>query len=107
MTTATRVGRLENKVALITGATGDVGKIVSQRFLAEGATIAITGRDRDELQACRQHLVDAENVPEDRVLTVRMDGSDIAETLSNANAYLGLQRMQDMLSRDLRDAFAS
>jgi len=79
MTTATRVGRLENKVALITGATGDVGKIISQRFLAEGATIAITGRDRDELQACRQHLVEAENVPEDRVLTVRMDGSDMAD----------------------------
>jgi NAD(P)-dependent dehydrogenase (short-subunit alcohol dehydrogenase family) len=43
--------RLENKVAVITGATSGIGLATAQRFAAEGAHVYITGRRQAELDA--------------------------------------------------------
>lgn len=43
--------RLENKVAVITGATSGIGLATAQRFAAEGAYVYITGRRQAELDA--------------------------------------------------------
>ena len=40
-------GRLEGEVALVTGSTAGIGKAIAQRFAEQGATVVITGRDRD------------------------------------------------------------
>ena len=40
-------GKLENKVAVITGGTTGIGFAAAQRFLDEGARIVITGRIAD------------------------------------------------------------
>lgn len=47
---------LANKVALITGGSSGIGLATARLFLAEGAKVAITGRDRDKLEATRREL---------------------------------------------------
>jgi len=41
----------ERPVVLVTGATGPLGRVVVARFAAEGATLALVGRDRAKLEA--------------------------------------------------------
>ncbi|HVJ54059.1 MAG TPA: SDR family oxidoreductase [Aliidongia sp.] len=44
-------GKLEGKVAVITGATSGMGLAAAKRFVAEGAYVYITGRRQDRLDA--------------------------------------------------------
>jgi NAD(P)-dependent dehydrogenase (short-subunit alcohol dehydrogenase family) len=45
------MGKLENKVAVITGGTSGMGLATARRFVAEGAHVFIMGRRRAELEA--------------------------------------------------------
>lgn len=42
------MGRLENKIAVVTGATSGIGEAVAKMFAAEGATIVATGRNEEK-----------------------------------------------------------
>ena len=48
--------KLENKVAIITGATSGMGLETAKRFLAEGAKVVLTGRSQDKLDALTSEL---------------------------------------------------
>lgn len=51
MTKTETQGRLAGKVALITGAAGNLGGSIVRRYLAEGATVVMSGRDAARTQA--------------------------------------------------------
>lgn len=48
--------RLENKCALITGGTSGIGLATAKLFIAEGAKVAVTGRDDSVFDAVRAEL---------------------------------------------------
>ena len=72
--------RLAGKHALITGGTSGIGLETAREFLAEGATVAITGRSRERLDAAARQLdgplltivSDASDVPGQAVLVARL-----------------------------------
>lgn len=62
--------RLQDKFALVTGGTSGIGLETARQFLAEGATVAITGRDERALERATAELGGA-------VLAIRCDAGDI------------------------------
>ena len=63
--------RLQDKVALITGGNAGIGLATARLFVAEGAKVAITGRNRETLDAAARELGDA-------VLALQADAGDAA-----------------------------
>src|SRR6202047_4972234 len=50
------MGKLEGKIALITGANGGIGLATAKRFVNEGAYVFITGRRESELAAALKEI---------------------------------------------------
>ena len=48
--------KLENKVAIITGATSGMGLQTAKRYLEEGAKVVLTGRSQEKLDALKDQL---------------------------------------------------
>ena len=48
--------RLKNKSALITGGTSGIGLATAKLFIAEGARVAVTGRDEAAFESVRSEL---------------------------------------------------
>jgi malonyl-CoA reductase/3-hydroxypropionate dehydrogenase (NADP+) len=72
-------GRLTGKVALVTGAAGNFGSQIVERFLREGAKVVLTGRNLDKLNSARARLVEAAGVSDNAAIALRMDGADPTE----------------------------
>jgi NAD(P)-dependent dehydrogenase (short-subunit alcohol dehydrogenase family) len=62
--------RLAGKLALITGGNSGIGLATAKAFTAEGARVAITGRDPTTLAAARQDLGD-------RTLALQSNSADL------------------------------
>jgi len=63
-------GRLANRTALITGGNSGIGLATARLFVAEGAKVAITGRNQQTLDVVARELGD-------RILALRVDATDI------------------------------
>ncbi|HUN49859.1 MAG TPA: glucose 1-dehydrogenase [Candidatus Sulfotelmatobacter sp.] len=65
--------RLKDKVALITGGNSGIGLATARLFVAEGARVAITGRNPATLDAAAEELGG-------RALAIKADATEIADT---------------------------
>ncbi|MEU9335645.1 glucose 1-dehydrogenase [Streptomyces sp. NPDC048290] len=66
------MGQLDNKTALVTGASTGIGLAIARRYAAEGATVYVTGRRKAELD-------DAVARIGDRAIGIRSDVSDLTD----------------------------
>lgn len=67
-------GKLEGKVAIVTGGNSGIGLATAKRFVAEGAHVFITGRRQAELDAAVKEIGDPA-----RATAVQSDVSKLAE----------------------------
>ena len=67
-------GRLAGKVALVTGAAGNLGGEIVRRFLREGATVVFSGRNLDRLETARRGALNDVSLDDGRASCIVMDG---------------------------------
>ena len=75
---------LENRVAVIIGATGGLGPVVTSELAGHGVNLALLDRNPDKLAALTKSL----GLPESRFLTRAVNLLDPAETKSAAEAVV-------------------
>ena len=86
-------GRLAGKIALITGAAGNIGAYIVRSYLREGATVVMTGRTKDRVEAAALASIEETGAPAERAMTVVLDGADIASVRA------GVQEVIDRFGR--------
>jgi len=69
-------GRLSGKIAVVTGAAGNLGGYIVRQYLAEGATVVMTGRTAARTDAAAQAIRAETGIDEARLATVVLDGGD-------------------------------
>jgi NAD(P)-dependent dehydrogenase (short-subunit alcohol dehydrogenase family) len=84
---------IDNRVAVITGASGDLGRVVAKRLAEQGARLALFGRKAQRVEELAQEL----KLPPGRVLTGAYDLSDAAAARSAAEAVIKTFGRTDML----------
>lgn len=69
--------RLKNKIAIITGASSDIGADISRRFVEEGATVVMLGRNIKSLEKARSTIKNKEST-----VSMSCDINDDSQVLS-------------------------
>jgi 3-oxoacyl-[acyl-carrier protein] reductase len=69
--------KLKNKIAIVTGASSDIGLDLSKRFVEEGATVMMLGRNIKSLEKARSAINN-----KDATVTMSCDITDDSQTLS-------------------------
>ena len=75
---------LENRVVVITGAAGGLGRVVTRTFAEQGARLALLGTRVEPLN----ELVNELKLPTERALTLAADLSQAAATKAAAEAVI-------------------
>ena len=90
---------LTEKTALVTGATGGIGGAIAKALHAQGAIIAISGRNEDKLNALAHELGERVHIlPAD--LSVENAASDLAKRAEEALGHIDIVVNNAGLTRD-------
>jgi NAD(P)-dependent dehydrogenase (short-subunit alcohol dehydrogenase family) len=91
--TTVALGRFTDKVVVVTGATAGIGTVTARRLAAEGATLVLTGRNRDSAESLLAELGDErtmfvagdvrERATADRVVDAAVEGHGRLDVLVN------------------------
>ncbi len=73
---STTSGRLAGKIAVISGAAGNLGGHIVRHYLAEGATVVMTGRTAARTEAAAAAICESLGIDTARVATATLDGAD-------------------------------
>ena len=68
---------LDNRCAFITGGSSGIGYSIAEAFLKNGATVIITGRDREKLKQAKINLMASSKCNENRIFIDILDISEI------------------------------
>ena len=99
-------GRLAGKITLITGGAGNIGSELTKRFLAEGATVIISGRNGAKLTALAEQMRSEAGVPAKRIDLEVMDGGNPADVRAGIEAIVARHGKIDILVNNAGSAGA-
>lgn len=88
--------RLHDKVAIITGASSDIGASIAQRFVQEGAKVVLVGRNLDSLERTRA-AVAADGAGADTAASMVCDVTDVGQVEQVVNQVAGRHGRIDVL----------
>jgi 3-oxoacyl-[acyl-carrier protein] reductase len=92
--------RLQNKIAIITGAAQGIGAAIASRFAAEGATLVLLDMDADRLAQTAAELTTANHAP----LTIVGDVTDEAVVEDAFAKVMALHQRIDILVNNVGGA---
>ena len=73
--------RLKDKIAIVTGASSDIGLEISKRFVEEGANVVLLGRDRTKLENARKTIKDYDS----KTVAIPCDITNEAQVIQTVN----------------------
>lgn len=90
-------GRLAGKVALVTGAAGNLGSEIVRHFLRQGATVVLSGRTAQRLKEARDAALKETAAAPAQADTVVMDGADADSIRAGVAAVIDKHGRIDIL----------
>ncbi|ROO33050.1 SDR family NAD(P)-dependent oxidoreductase [Salinisphaera orenii] len=88
---------MDDRVVVVTGATGGIGEAIAAEYARLGATTVIVGRDAQRLAAAATRVRDFAGCAAERVTTVEADLLDLAQTRAAADALVAAHPRIDVL----------
>ena len=73
--------RLKDKVAIVTGASSDIGLEISKKFVEEGANVVLLGRDMTKLEKVRKTIKDYSS----RTVAIPCDITNESQVIQTVN----------------------
>ena len=84
--------RVKEKVAIVTGASSDIGKGVAKRLVEEGAKVILVARNLDKLESTRKEIGN-----EEATVSITCDITDESQVLQSVNQIIDTYGKIDIL----------